>query len=124
MDSAFSDRLELLIDLYREIDLELITELIVSESVDASAASEALRWIGRIGKKRFGAAITHLLVRCLFCQDPQIRDGAILGLGSIDDPSTIPHLQEAITRETIQSLRQDMQQVLDQLIQTQLEQSA
>jgi hypothetical protein len=44
-----------------------------------------------------------------------VRDGATLGLASLNDPQAITPLKQAIEREQIGELREDMQQVLDQL---------
>ena len=56
-----------------------------------------------------------LLQRCLFCSSPSVRDGALLGLASMDDTSAIYSLRKAIERESYVELKEDMMKVLKQL---------
>lgn len=56
-----------------------------------------------------------LLERSLNCSQARIRDGAILGLSYLNDPHAISYLKLAIGLEKCTELREDMEQVLEQL---------
>jgi hypothetical protein len=56
-----------------------------------------------------------LLERSLGSLKARIRDGAILGLSSLNDPHAISYLKLAIEQEKCSELRKDMEQVLAQL---------
>ena len=123
IESAFSRNLVALIEKHENIAIDLISDLIASGNVDLEVASEALRWVGHIENSATYQARLQLLERSLFSLSARIRDGAILGLASMDDPASIRYVKEAIRRETIGELRQSIQQLLEQLIDTQLESS-
>ena len=74
-----------------------------------------MRLFGRIDhpsthKKRMSA-----LIRGLQHPLPRVRDGAALGLASLDNPQATPALRRAIKQEQCEELREDMEQVLEQL---------
>ena len=77
--------------------------------------SESLRWIGKIANPQTHLARRKLLEKSLNLKSPIARDGAILGISFLDDPMSIPALKQAIQREVLKSLVNDIRQVLDQL---------
>lgn len=115
MERAFSRELVSIVQKYGDRAMEPITHLLIRERVDAEEASEALRWLGRLRHGQTRAYRLWLLERCLLCSSPSVRDGAGLGLASLDDPDAVPYLQRAISRETCDELREDLAQVLAQL---------
>jgi HEAT repeat protein len=121
IQTAFSKRLTYYIEGCGEVAIEALTQLIVGGQVNSEVASEALRWIGRMHHSASFFQRLLLLERCLNSSSSRVRDGAVLGLASIDEPSAIPYLERAIAKEQIEELRQDMIQVLEQLRATQLE---
>ena len=54
----------------------------------------------------------------LFSSSARIRDAAGLGLASLDDPHAIPYVRKAIDEERCDELREDLQQILEQLQET------
>lgn len=56
-----------------------------------------------------------LLTGCLFHDSSSVRDSACLGIDSMCDRRAIPHLRAAVRNEKSNSLRADMQQVLNGL---------
>jgi hypothetical protein len=56
-----------------------------------------------------------LLERSLTLPLGVVKDGAILGLASMDDKHAIPYLKEATENESSTEIKQDMEQVLEQL---------
>ncbi len=93
----------------------ILTRLIAIEQVNAEVASESLRWLGHIEHPKTYDNRLWLLERSLFCSSARVRDGAALGLASLDDPHAIPYLRRAIQRENCIELRKDIKQVLIQL---------
>lgn len=92
-----------------------IYHLINTKTVPEYVIDEALRWIGRIDDPKTYKQRLRLLHKCLQYPNPLVRDGAILGLASMDDPKSITYLRLAIDREYSPELKQDMKQVLKQL---------
>ena len=115
MESDFSRELVRLVRQYGKTAMEVITTLIVNDNVDAEVAAEALRWLGRMDHPPSHHDRLWLLERSLFSTSVLVRDGAALGLASLDDPHAIPYLQQAIEQEKYASLREDLEQVLEQL---------
>jgi hypothetical protein len=115
MESNFSKHLHSFIKMHQEDALEVITCLVVYEKVDAEIASEALRQMGHFEEGKTYEYRRWLLERSLTLPSARIRDGAMLGLASMDDKHAIPYLQNAIALEQCSELKNDMKQVLDQL---------
>lgn len=122
MESEFSKDLLNLIDRHGAVALNTLSDLLLSPHVSMEVAAEACRWLGHITNPQTQATRRQLLERVLLnSSSARARDGAGLGLASIDDPASIPALQQAIEQEQVEELRNDLQQVLDQLIETQRE---
>ncbi len=115
METEFSKELIRLVKRHRKAAMEVITALVVNENIDAEVAAEALRWLGRMDHPPSYRDRLWLLEQSLFCSSAQVRDGAALGLASLDDPHAIPYLQQAIEQEKYASLREDLEQVREQL---------
>ena len=115
MESEFSKELVSLVKKYGNAAMKVIADLIIYEKINAEVASEALRWLGRMDHPASYSYRLWLLERSLRCSSARVRDGAVLGLASLDDPHAITHLKEAIQREECNELREDMEQVLAQL---------
>lgn len=115
MESEFSRGLTALIAAYGNMTVHELAYLVLSEKVNAEVASEALRWLGNMPHGSSCHCRLWLLERSLLCSSPMVRDGAILGLASLDDPRAIPYIKRAIEREQCEALRKNMEQVLVQL---------
>ncbi len=115
MESEFSNKLVCLIEKHSHVALAAMAHLIISEMVNDEVASEALRWLGRMDHPPTYHARLQLLERSLFSPSARVRDGAALGLASMDDPHAITYLKQAIQKETLTELSRDLQQVLMQL---------
>lgn len=114
-ENDFSQKLVSFIWRHGNVALSLLGELAASQVVSDEVMSEALRWVGRVGDNRTHWARLQLLGRLLSSQSSKVRDGAALGLASLDDRRAIPYLQGAIQREEIEDLRKDLELVLTQL---------
>ncbi|NJL67864.1 MAG: hypothetical protein HC894_15950 [Microcoleus sp. SM1_3_4] len=115
MESEFSKKLTSTIEEYGDEAIEIITCLIIYEKTDAEVATEALRWLGCMDHAPSYRFRLWLLERSLNCSQARIRDGAILGLSYLNDPHAISYLKLAIGLEKCTELREDMEQVLEQL---------
>ena len=107
-DSAFSSALIKAIKLHGDAAVEALAHLIVYERISPSVASEALRWLGKMENPRTYEYRLWLLQRSLFCTSPIVRDGAALGLASLGDVRGITALKNAIERERLRELCNDM----------------
>jgi hypothetical protein len=115
MESDFSKKLCSTVVKYGSDAIEVITSLIVYDKVCPEVASESLRWLGKIKHSESYEFRLWLLERSLNLSSGIVRDGAILGLASMDDKHAIPYLKKAIKNENSVELKQDMEQVLEQL---------
>lgn len=115
MESTFSKQLNSFVKRYGNDVLEAITCLIVYERVAPEVGGEALRWLGRIDHAESYEYRRWLLERSLSLSSTRVRDGATLGLASMDDKHAIPYLKRAIEAEQCSELKADMESVLEQL---------
>lgn len=115
MDSIFSLRLVSFIKRYSRLAIDILSDLLILEQVNAEVAGEALRHVGYIEHPPTTLVRRRLLERCLFGSSARIRDGAILGIAAMDDPKSIPYVEQAVERERIAELQEDMRDVLGQL---------
>lgn len=115
MESTFSQQLNSVIRKCGNDAVEAITCLIVYERVDSEVAGEALRWLGRIDHAESYQYRRWLLERSLSLSSSRVRDGAVLGLASMDDKHAISYLKSAIEKEQCFELKADMKLVLEQL---------
>ncbi len=122
MDNAFSLGLEALIERCGEPALAEIRTIILEERTNASIAMEALQYIGRMDSNRWKTERRKLLEQCLLRSlSAWVRDGAGLGLASLDDPRSIRAVKTAIAKESSNMLKKDLESVLDQLEKTRSE---
>ena len=116
MSNSFSEGLEEVIEKYGELALSEIQILILNGETKSGIAMEALQYVGNAESNTWHDARRLMLERCLLrSRSAWVRDGAGLGLASLDDPRSIPVLQEAILRETSRALKSDLNLVLNQL---------
>ena len=115
MESKFSRKLISFIRRYKKDAIEAITCLIVYEKVNPEVAGEALRWIGRMEHPESYEFRRWLLERSITLSSISVKEGAILGIASMDDKHAITYLQKTIETESCNELKADMKQVLEQL---------
>ena len=113
--SQLANGLIYLIEAYGEIAVQELARRSVANQIDNEVASEALQWMGRINYKASHKMRLWLLERSLFSNSLHIRDSAGLGIASLNDPAAIPSLRRAILQEKVLALREDLEQVLNQL---------
>ncbi len=123
MANEFSEGLEEAIEKYGELALGAVESLVLNKETKPSIAMEALQYIGYTDSEKWHDERRRTIERCLL-RSPSawIRDGAGLGLASLDDPKSIPALEKAILNETSGALKEDLTLVLHQLRDTLREQ--
>ena len=95
MDSVFSRRLVNFMERHSRLGIDILSDLLILGHVNAEVAGEALRHVGHIEHVPTRLERRRLLERCLFDASARVRDGAILGLASMDDPESIPYIEQA-----------------------------
>ena len=116
MTNEFQEGLEEAIDNYGELALKAVESLVLNEETKSSIAMEAMRYIGYTYSEKWHDERRRMLERCLDrSRSAWVRDGAGLGLASLDDPKSIPALEKAILNETSGALKEDLKMVLNQL---------
>lgn len=115
MESYFSEHLISLVRTYGPFSKDILAQIFEDSTISPEVLSEALRWLGRMEDQPSYEARLWLLERALNSSSPTVRDGASLGLASLDDPRAARYLQAAIESEQIPDLRRDMEDVLSQL---------
>ena len=116
--SDFSRDLCSIIENHGKAVIEIISYLFLYKEVNPEVLCEALRWLGRIDQVDSHSYRLWLLEKSLESPFIFVRDGAILGIASLDDPCAIPAVHKAIEKENCEELQKNMQDVLQQLEET------
>lgn len=101
-----------------ESAVDALTSIVFYRSVNEGLAAESLELLGRMNERITHGRRLWLLESALFSNSARIRDAASLGLASLDDPHAIPYIRKAIEEEHCNELREDLEQVLEQLEET------
>jgi hypothetical protein len=105
MDSNFSRSLLSLLGSRGADALSAIAEYLSWNEGNPEAVSEALRWMAEFGGPDTLPKRWSILCRGLRSQSPVVRDGAILGFATLDDPRAHSLLLEARESEQIRELQ-------------------
>ncbi len=95
--------------------IHYLDNLISSKIGQPELVFDVLRLIGRIKDRGTHQSRLRLLEKQLTHSSRWIRDGAALGLASLEDNSSLPALIEAVEREGIPDLKKDLQRVVKHL---------
>lgn len=117
-ETLFSNELVAFIEREGVLAIQALCQAWLGVGEDYDVMGEAARWIGRMEHDVTHKARLHLLRIWLLAESHYTRDGALLGLASLDDPAALPMLRYALTLESIPDLANAMQQVIDQLEET------
>lgn len=119
MESSFSRKLILAVEIHGDIAVCAIERLMTCDSVNVEVAGEILRQIGSMQDHRTHRSRLKVLTSSLKSADPRLRDAASIGLAALDDPAAIKELREAIDCEVFPRLKQNLTLALNQLQETQ-----
>jgi hypothetical protein len=115
IESDFSQRLLRMIETKGNMALLELDALLRSPSTPLTVSAEALRWLGQMRDRETHAYRRWILTDLLKAPSLLIRDGAIVGLLTLDDPSIKHSVRAALASEPSEQLRRDLSQLLDQL---------
>jgi hypothetical protein len=115
IESDFSQRLLRMIETKGNMALLELNALLRSPSTPLTVSAEALRWLGQMRDRETHAYRRWILTDLLEAPTILIRDGAIVGLLTLDDPSIKHSVRAALESEPSEQLRKDLSQLLDQL---------
>ena len=116
MDNAFRHQLHLLIRYYGDIAIHAIREAIDLFRDDEEVVDEALRQLGLLEDDRTHHSRMQVLIQELESDNPRIRDAASIGIAALDDPSAVESIRRAIEKEPFEDLRQNFEELLEQLL--------
>jgi hypothetical protein len=115
MDNPFSLGLKHLIAVQGKAGVAAIAGELERQDKRPHLVAETLRILGEIEDRLTPAERLWLLTQALSDQSAIVRDGALLGLASLDDPSALPYVKAALQRERSADLRSSLEQVVEQL---------
>ena len=115
MESVFTSELQSLVEVYGLESAAILTRLLETKHLSAEVWAEAMRWIGRVESAIPRESRLWLLEKGLSSASPSVRDGAIVGLAWMNEPSARPYLERALDVEPSEELRRDIKQVLSQI---------
>lgn len=114
IESDFSREIETLANTNRDSASAILTRLLEADSVKPDVWAEAMRWLGQTHALTRESRLL-LLAKGLFSASPTIRDGAIVGLASLQDGGAIPYLKKALDKEPSDDLRTDVRTLIEWL---------
>lgn len=112
IETEFSKGLVDVIQEYGNLALDMIENLLMKKHTNPGIIAETLRWLGKTNHPETHYRRLEILTKLLSSSSARIRDGALIGIGSMNDPRSVNTLKRAILREIIPDLKQDMQEVL------------
>jgi hypothetical protein len=115
MESGFSRSLLDLLQTRGANALAAISEYLSTRAAHPQVVAEALRWLADFGGTETLGKRWEILRQGLVNPSPIVRDGAILGFASLDDPRAKAVLQAARSVETVRALQQLLEQVIERL---------
>ena len=115
MGSNFSRQLEAMIRAHGNYARLELNALLRVPTTSPTVAAECLRIIGRLKDKQTHAFRRWILADLLNAKSVLVRDAAIIGLSSLDDPSVLSSVRLALEKEQSAELRFDLDQLREQL---------
>ena len=115
MHSGFSRSLLAAIRQNGRETLRAVADYFLEADASPDVLSEALRWLGEIKDTYTFRERWLILEQSLRHESPRVRDGAVIGFATLDDPRARTLMTEAARTERIAEIRRLMEQVVDQL---------
>lgn len=115
LESEFSRNLFQMMDSYSSSFFKIFKIMISQDLISTTVLAEALRWLGHSDNPATHEARREILENMMFHISPTVRDGAILGLSYMEDSASLPVLRRALESESIDYLRQDIQNLIEDL---------
>jgi len=122
MSNEFSEGLDHAIEHYGKQALRAIEDIVLSGKTKSAIAMEALQYVGSTDSSLWHNERRKTLERCLLeSASAWVRDGAGLGLASLDDPRSLQSVELAILNEPSEVLKDNLMLVRDQLLDSMLD---
>lgn len=112
---SFSQGLSSLLNKFGDATITELAPFIIGEKASAESAAETLKCLSRYESRVAYNYRIWIMERALQSPSSWIRDAAGLALESMDDPTAIPYLKEAISKESNAGLCQYLQMVVEYL---------
>jgi hypothetical protein len=112
---TFWETLSTLLRTFGDTAIVGIAPYIIGEKASSESASETLKCLSHHESRVAYTYRVWITERALQSPSSWIRDAAASALESMDDPSAIPYLREALSKESNASLRQYFQAVIGYL---------
>jgi hypothetical protein len=115
MHSSFSKALLKFLAAHGRRALAAIAAYLSAGHARPHVVSEALRWLGELHDQSSVRERWAIMQSMLRHPSPQVRDGAVIGFGLLDDPRARSILLEASKQEQVAELSRLIAQVVEQL---------
>lgn len=118
VESKFCRTLSSLLYGYGVPTVAAVEKFVRSPSSNIEIAVEAAQWLGEVDHAASQRYRRTFLESLLGSASARLRHGAAAGLASMDDPSSLPAVREALNHESNRRLRNFLELVVDQLERT------
>lgn len=115
MESTLRSKLLSFIEKFGNDAVRGIEKAVINMDVDEIVAAHVLQWLGMMRDSETSKSRLWILEEFLLHSSLHLRNGAMMGLAYLDEPSAIPYLEYAVKAEQHTELQRDMKRVLVQL---------
>ncbi len=115
MESRFSESLQNLFAYYPGEVLQSLKGRLLTNAVRPEVLTEMLQWASRQEAITVRGSVIDLLCTGLRSPSSLIRDTAASSLAHLDESIALPHLKQAIEREKVPELREDLEDLVRSL---------
>lgn len=115
VDNEFAAGIRELVTCFGPSAVEAISRAHADGLLTPGAMAEALIWLGRMESPPTLEVRFYTMIHALRDQSPQVRQGAVLGISSIEDTRAVPYLAHAAENETLGDLKRWILQAAKEL---------
>lgn len=114
-DSRFARSLQQLSERDPVTVLQCLRERLVGSEANSEVLGEVLRWASRLEAVAIRTLVVELISTGLHHPSSLVRDAAALSFACLDEGRAIAHLQQALGREQVPELREDLEDLIRSL---------
>lgn len=114
-DSRFARALQQLCERDPVTTLHCLRESLVGGEASSEVLGEVLRWASRLEASAIRTLVVELMSAGLQHPSSLVRDAAALSFACLDEGRAITHLQQALGRERVPELREDLEDLIRSL---------
>lgn len=115
MESQFTRNLQQLYESNPEIVLQSLKARFESNIGNSGVLSKTLEWVSHLEGSTFSSDIVSVLLTGLNHSSPLVRDAAALGFAYFDERVAIGYIKQAIEKEDVPELREDLEDLVQSL---------